>query len=210
MDEGVGGKRGNSTCESINFLLSVVGGEGDPKTGGSLSDGRGPDGLDQEAFVEKLKGCVDGELVWADDDGENGRGRRRCRQAEERAELVCVVEETLSKGVSLGGIENSERSIGGCGYRDRKSSGIDEAAGSVEEKGAKVCGSSGKSPACSDGLAQGAYQDIGLDPEVRGEAMAIWADGAEGMGFVDDECGLVSGCDRGEGVERRYIAIHAE
>lgn len=127
-----------------------------------------------------------------------------------RAEEGRQARQAISKVISLGGREDSKSGMGGRGDRNWEACGEDEAASMIEEIGAEVARASDEGAAGSKGFAQRAYEHVGVDTELGAKTAASGPEGAEGMGFIDNESGIVSRGDGRKRIQGRDITIHAE
>jgi len=103
-----------------------------------------------------------------------------------RAEDGRQVRQAISKAISLGGREDSKSSMGCRGDRNWEACSEDEAARVIEEIGAEVTRAGDEGATGSKGLAQRAYEHVGVDTELGAKTAASGSEGAEGMGFIDN------------------------
>ena len=115
------------------------------------------------------------------------------------------------EGGAGGGGEELEGGEAGGGLGGWGSSGVDEGAGLVDEEVDPGAGGREVTTGRAEGLTKRAHLEVdaGLQPEGFGEAVSLGAEDPGGVGFVDQEHGVVFGgelADVGEGGE---IAVHA-
>jgi hypothetical protein len=80
----------------------------------------------------------------------------------------------------------------------------------VEKIFAEGGGADGVRAECAEGLSEGADQDVGSHAELSADAATAGAEGADGVGFVHHEPGVVLGRELGELGQGRDVAVHRE
>ena len=85
----------------------------------------------------------------------------------------------------------------------------DETAGLVDEEIAEGMRAGGESAFPAERLGERSDDNVGLNAELRAETRALAVD-ADGVGFIDDEEGVVVAREMGEFFERGDVAVHAE
>ena len=109
------------------------------------------------------------------------------------AEEGDVVKKLFPEGLAFGGADQIESGEGGVGEGRRRGGGVDEGAGAVDQEIDPIAGSSEVAAGEAERLAEGAHleMDAVLQAQLFGEAHAGEAEDAEGVGFVEEELGVV-------------------
>ena len=202
-------------CESVDLFFGVCGGEGDAEAGGAFGDGGVADGGDEEAGVVECLGGGEGGLVFAEDEGDDGRWKMddgRWKMGDGGLEVVDVFLEFLAELVPFFRLDEVEGGMGGGDLGGGWGGGVDEGAGFVDEEVDDGAGGGEVSAGGAEGFAESAHLevDVGLEVEFFGEAEAVGAEDAEGVGFIDHEEGVVLVFEGDDFLERGEVAVHGE
>ncbi len=184
-------------------MVAVVrGGDADAKTSGAGADRGGPDWGDEEAKLTQTLGGGNSAGVGPEEEGKDGSRGLLKGETEEAAKVADVGSKSVPKAVAFTGEDDGngrERCGGNWG---RLGGGKQEGSGPVHEVVAEKWCAGDEGAGCAERLSEGPDNGKRADAEVAAEAGAGRTQGANGMGLIDDESGVVGGserCEVGEG-----------
>ena len=101
---------------------------------------------------------------------------------------------------------------GGGGDGGREGGGEDVGAGAVHEPIDQAAAAGDETAGAAEGFAERAHADVDavFDAEMFGDAAAVRAENAGGVGFVDHQHGGMLFGKFGDFRQRRKVAVHAE
>ena len=204
-----------SVAEKSGLFGSVDGGKGDAEAGGAAGDGGVADGGDEDAFFEEPPGGGEGGRLGTDGDGDDGAGGRPVPEKGWRnggGEAIEAVPEFAAALVALLRGEEIDGGEGGGGGGRGRRGGKDETAGAVDEEIDDVFPGADVAAADADGFTEGSHEDVDLGGDAFGvgEALAVRAEDADCVGFIDEEHGAVAVLQFDDFEQRGAVAIHAE
>jgi hypothetical protein len=183
------------------LFFGVLGRESDTEASLTRRNGGRSDGLQEVAGGLQCCGGSEGSSIVSEEerDDRSIRAGGFKRKTESGSEARRPTGEGEAEVVTFRGRDDTQGCSGrGCDGRGRRCC-IDEGARFVGEDGAEAGVARDEGAGSAESLAEGSDEDVWLDARLRAEAATRRAEGAEGMGLVDHEGGVVLDSEVGQG-----------